>query len=59
MCDIQKYEQIFREIEKLEPEDTLELVLEAETEAQKEFYEIIGDYLLQQRQKKVIAGNLF
>ena len=59
MCDIQKYEQIFREIEKLEPEDTLELVLEAETEAQKEFYELIGDYLLQQRQKKVIAGNLF
>ena len=59
MCDIQKYEGIFHEIEKLEPEDTLQLVLEAASEEQREFYEMIGDYLLQKKQKKVIAGNLF
>ena len=59
MCDIKKYEQIYEDIKKLQPEDTLQLVLEAETEEQRSFYEMIGDYLLQTEQKKVIKGNLF
>ena len=52
MCDVKKYE-------KLQPEDTLQLVLEAETEEQKGFYEMVGDFLLQKKQKKVIERNLF
>ena len=52
MCDVKKYEQIYEDIKKLKPEDTLQLVLEAETE-------MIGDYLLQKEQKKAIKGNLF
>lgn len=59
MCDMERYRKIYHEIEQLEPEDTLQLVLEASTEEQKDFYEMIGDYLLQQRQKKAVAGNLF
>lgn len=59
MCDVKKYENIYHEIEKLDPEDTLQLVLEADTEEEKNFYEMIGDYLLQKRQKKIIEGNLF
>lgn len=39
--------------------DTLQLVLEAETEEQREFYEMVGDFLLQKKQKKVIERNLF
>ena len=46
MCDVKKYEQLYQEIEKLKPEDTLQLVLEAETEEQKEFYEMVGDCLI-------------
>ena len=46
MCDVKKYEKLYQEIEKLQPEDTLQLVLEAETEEQKEFYEMVGDFLL-------------
>ena len=34
MCDVKKYEAIYRDIERLQPEDTLQLVLEAETEEQ-------------------------
>ena len=37
MCDVKKYEKLYQEIEKLKPEDTLQLVLEAETEEQREF----------------------
>ena len=59
MCDVKKYTEIYEAIMKLEPEDTLQLVLESETEEQKNFYEMIGDYLLQIRQKQVIQQNLF
>ena len=33
MCDVKKYEQIYEDIKALEPEDTLQLVMEAETES--------------------------
>lgn len=59
MCDVKKYEAIFEEIMRLQPEDTLQLVLEAETEEQKSFYEMVGDFLLQSKQRQVIEGNLF
>lgn len=42
---------------KLKPEDTLQLVLEAKTEEQREFYEMVGDFLLQKKQKKVIERD--
>lgn len=57
MCDVKKYENIYREIEKLKPEDTLQLVVEAETEEQREFYEMVGDFLLQKKQRKVIERH--
>lgn len=59
MCDIKKYEDIYQDIARLNPEDTLQLVLEAETEEQREFYEMVGDFLLQRKQRKVIERKLF
>lgn len=59
MCDIKKYNKIYEDITKLQPEDTLQLVLEAETEEEKSFYELVGDFLLQTKQKQVIERNLF
>ena len=59
MCDVKKYEKIYQELEHLQPEDTLQLVLEAETEEQREFYELVGDFLLQKKQRQVIERNLF
>ncbi|MBE5940256.1 MAG: hypothetical protein E7266_07650 [Lachnospiraceae bacterium] len=59
MCDVKKYNSIYKDIVKLQPEDTLQLVLEAETEDEKEFYEIVGDFLLQKKQKEVVERNLF
>ncbi len=53
------YERLYQEIEKLKPEDTLQLVLEAETEEQKEFYEMVGDFLLQKKQREIIERKLF
>ncbi|MCI9480346.1 MAG: hypothetical protein HFI21_15335 [Lachnospiraceae bacterium] len=58
MCDVKKYEKIYEDIKKLQPEDTLQLVLEAETEEQRTFYEMVGDFLLQKKQWQVIERNL-
>lgn len=57
MCDVKKYEKIYEDIKKLQPEDTLQLVLEAETEEQRSFYEMVGDFLLQNKQRQVIGEN--
>ena len=54
-----KYNKIYEDIKKLQPEDTLQLILEAETEEEKEFYELVGDFLLQMNQKQVIERNMF
>lgn len=59
VCDVKKYSDIFKEIKKLNPDDTLQLVLESKTEEEKSFYEMIGDFLLQSKQKESIAGNVF
>lgn len=59
MCDVKKFKIIYEEISNLNPDDTLQLVLELETEEEKEFYEMIGNYLLQKEQEKVIEANKF
>ena len=59
MSVVKKYENIYNEIEHLQPKDTLQLVLEAETEDQRSFYEMVGDFLLQKSQRQVIERNLF
>ena len=43
----------------LQPEDTLQLILESEDEKQKVFYQQIGNYLLRNKQREVIERNLF
>ena len=59
MCDVKKYSKLFQDIKKLEPEDTLQLVLEAESRDEQAFYGMVGNFLLQQRQRQVIERNLF
>ena len=59
MCDVQRFSQMYKEIKDLNPEDTLQLVLHAKDKEEKAFFEMIGNFLLQQEQKKVIESNLF
>ncbi|MBO4911992.1 MAG: hypothetical protein J5504_04635 [Butyrivibrio sp.] len=57
MCDVKKYSDIYKEIAKLNPKDTLQLVLESETEEEKDFYEMVGDFLLQKKQREILGIN--
>ena len=59
MVDLKKYADIYEEIKKLSNDDTLQIVLESEDEEVKDFYEVVGDFLLQQRQREVVSKNLF
>lgn len=59
MLDVKKYSEIYQEILQLQPDDTLQLILEAKTDDEREFYEVIGNYLLQVKQRQVIEQNLF
>jgi hypothetical protein len=59
VCDVNKYSMIYEDIKKLQPEDTLQLVMEAKDEEEKDFYELVGNFLLQKKQRKVIEKNLF
>lgn len=60
MCDVEAYEKIYDDmIEKLSPSDTLQLMLEAKTEDQRNFYRMVGNYLLQKGQKAVVERKIF
>lgn len=59
MCDVDKYFQMYNEIKKLQPEDTLQLVIQAKDKEEKEFFEVVSNFLLQQKQKQVIERKLF
>ena len=37
MCDVKKYNEIFQEIKSLKQEDTLQLILEAKTQDERDF----------------------
>ena len=54
-----QYGNVYEEIKNLQPQDTLQLLLNAKTEDEKNFYELIGDFLLQAKQRDVVGKNLF
>ena len=59
MCDVKKYSLMFEDIKQLQPEDTLQLILEAKSEEEQDFFEMIGNFLLQKKQKQILERNLF
>ncbi len=59
MCDVKKYSQIYEDITQLQPEDTLELIINSKDPDEKKFFEFVGDFLLQKKQRTVIAEKMF
>jgi uncharacterized protein YpuA (DUF1002 family) len=63
MCDVSKYTKVYEDFKNLHSDDFLQLITEAETQKllnlEKNFFETVWNYLLQEKQKKVIERNLF
>lgn len=47
MCDVDRYYQMFREMKELQPEETLQLIMKADSVEEKQFFEMLGNFLLQ------------
>lgn len=50
---------LYKECQNLNVEDTTELIIEAKTLEEQELYSTISDFLLQQRQRKIIEAKEF
>ncbi|WP_277405548.1 hypothetical protein [Lacrimispora xylanisolvens] len=50
---------LYNECLKLDLDEATQLILGAKTEEEQEFYSIVSDFVLQQRQRKVIKENRF
>ena len=40
-------------------DDAVQLILEAKTQEERDFYAMVGNFLLQKTQELVVEGNLF
>lgn len=59
MRDINRYHEIYQEMKKLTPDDTLQLVLHANSKDEQDFFAMVGDFFLQRRQKELIEKKVY
>ena len=59
MRDTKKYYKIYEEIKELTPEDTLQLMKDAKSKEEQDFFGVVGDFLLQKRQKELIDRKVY
>ena len=51
--------KLYEECKDMDIDETMELVLNVETEEEQEFFSMLSDFILQRKQKKVIAQKRF
>lgn len=59
MSNIEAAKKLYDTCKDMDLEETLELVLSAETEEEQDFFSMISDFVLQRKQRKVIAEKRF
>ncbi len=59
MSDIEVIRELYKRCKDLDIEDTIELELGAVDEDERDFISVISDFILQQKQRKVIEQKRF
>lgn len=59
MDDINKYYKMYQEIKELTPDDTLQLMLHANSKDEQAFWGIVGNFFLQRKQKELIEKKAY
>ena len=59
MSKTEAAKRLYEICKNMDIDETMELVLSAETEEEQEFFSMLSDFLLQKQQKKVIAQKRF
>lgn len=55
----ESFKEFYKVCQEMNIEDTVEVALNAESEEEQEFVELISNFFMQQRQKEVISKGLF
>lgn len=59
MSKTEAVRELYHTCKDMDIEETMELVLSAETEEESEFFSLVSDFVLQRKQKEVIARKEF
>lgn len=59
MYDIEKYRKIYNELKSINQVELPNLLLQLPTKEERDFYVTVADFFLQQRQKELIAKNVY
>ena len=59
MSKIEVAKKLYEQCRDMDIDETMELVLSAETEEEKEFFSLLGDFILQRKQQEVIKEKRF
>ena len=59
MSKIEVAKKLYAQCREMDIDETMELVLSAETEEEKEFFSLLGDFILQRKQQEVIKEKRF
>lgn len=51
--------KLYEECKDMDIDETMELVLNAQTEEEQDFFSLLSDFILQRKQKKVITQKRF
>ncbi|MEW4412265.1 hypothetical protein [Clostridium sp. AN503] len=51
--------KLYQECKDMDIDETMELVLNAKTEEEQDFFSMLSDFILQRKQEKVIAQKRF
>ena len=59
MSNIEAAKQLYNTCKNMDIDETMQLVLSADTVEEQEFFSMLSDFILQQRQKEVIQQKKF
>ena len=59
MSKAEAAKKLYEECKDMDIDETMELVLNAETEEEQDFFSMLSDFIVQRKQKKVIAQKRF
>ena len=59
MSKTEAAKKLYETCKDMDIDETMDLVLNAESEEEQEFFSMVGDFVLQQKQKKVIEQKRY
>ena len=59
MSKTEAAKKLYKECKDMDIDETMDLVLNAETEEEQDFFSMLSDFILQRKQKQVIAQKRF